>query len=120
MSNYLVLDMQFQSRDCLRQALMAVGIPFTEVELGQSETHLYGYQGDRRPETATFVIRRQNVGLGSNDIGWHWEPGLRAFVPVVSAYDTRQPRSMKLLQRDDVERVTAPGGVLQVRIKGRI
>ena len=46
---------------------------------------LYGYQGDRRPETAELVIRRQHVGHASNDVGFARTD--QGYVPIVSEYD---------------------------------
>ena len=46
---------------------------------------LYGYAGDRRPETAELVVRRQHLGSLSNDVGFRRTD--RGYVPVISEYD---------------------------------
>ena len=85
MSKYLTFpDVVFKDRRLLLAALTELGYP--EVEEGGA-LPLYGYRGDRRPETAEIVIRRQRVGALSNDIGFTLTPG--GYVPVVSEYDQR-------------------------------
>jgi hypothetical protein len=36
------------------------------VEYHEVAQHLFGYGGDRRPETAEVIIRRQHIGAASN------------------------------------------------------
>lgn len=85
MSKYLVFtDVVFKDRRLLLAALADVGYP--DVEQGEALS-LFGYQGDRRPETAEIVVRRQLVGAASNDLGFaRTEQG---YVPIVSEYDQR-------------------------------
>jgi len=85
MSKYLTFpDMVFKDRRLLLAALAELGYP--EIEEGEA-LPLYGYRGERRPETAEIVIRRQHVGSLSNDIGFTRTP--QGYVPVVSEYDQR-------------------------------
>lgn len=83
MSKYLVFtDVVFKDRQLLLAALADVGYP--DVEHGEALS-LFGYQGDRRPETAEIVVRRQYVGAASNDLGFtRTEQG---YAPIVSEYD---------------------------------
>lgn len=83
MSKYLTFpDVVFKDRRLLLAALADLG--YTEVEEGDA-LPLFGYRGDRRPETAEIVVRRQHVGRLSNDIGFaHTKDG---YVPVVSEFD---------------------------------
>lgn len=85
MSKYLVFtDVVFKDRRLLLAALADMG--YADVELGEALS-LFGYQGDRRPETAEIVVRRQYVGAASNDLGFtRTEQG---YVPIVSEYDQR-------------------------------
>jgi hypothetical protein len=85
MSKYLVFDeLVLKDRRLLLAALADLG--YGEVEEGEA-LPLYGYQGDRRPETAEIVVRRQHVGGASNDLGFaRTEQG---YVPVISEYDQR-------------------------------
>ena len=72
----------FKDRECLVQALRECG--YAETEEGEALS-LYGYQGDRRPETAQIVVRRKFIGAASNDLGFQkTESG---YVPVISEYD---------------------------------
>jgi Protein of unknown function (DUF1257) len=85
MSKYLTFpDAVFKDRRLLLVALAELG--YTDVDEGET-LPLFGYHGDRRPETAEIVIRRQYVGSLSNDIGFVRTPD--GFVPVVSEYDQR-------------------------------
>ena len=85
MSKYLVFDdVIFRNRALLLAALKDLGYP--EVESGD-HLPLYGYQGDRRPQTAELVIRRQHIGPASNDLGFRGTPD--GYVPIVSEYDVR-------------------------------
>lgn len=85
MSKYLTFpDVAFKDRRLLLAALTEIGFPI--VEEGK-DLPLYGYEGDRRTETADIVIRRRHVGRASNDIGFARTPD--GFVPIVSAFDQR-------------------------------
>jgi hypothetical protein len=82
-SKYLELsDEVFKSRELLLGALADLG--YTQVEEGE-RLPLYGYRGDRRPETAEIVVRRAHIGSASNDLGFRKTPA--GYVPVISEYD---------------------------------
>ena len=83
MSKYLQFDeVVFKDRRLLLAALAELG--FGTVEEGEN-LPLYGYQGDRRRETAAIVVRREHVGPASNDLGFaRTEQG---YVPIISEYD---------------------------------
>lgn len=85
MSKYLVFqDYVLKDRRLLLAALAELG--YTAVEEGEA-LPMYGYQGDRRPETAELVVRRRHLGSASNDLGFaRTEQG---YVPIVSEYDQR-------------------------------
>jgi hypothetical protein len=74
----------FKDRHLLLAALADLG--YTDVEEGEALA-LYGYQGDRRPETAEVVVRRRHLGSLSNDLGFRRTD--RGYVPVISDYDQR-------------------------------
>ncbi|MBI4496633.1 MAG: DUF1257 domain-containing protein [Chloroflexi bacterium] len=93
MSKYLMFqDYVLKDRRLLLAALAALG--YTEVEEGEA-LPLFGYQGDRRPETAEIVVRRRFLGAASNDIGFSRTP--EGYVPVISEYDQRALHSGQLL-----------------------
>jgi hypothetical protein len=84
-SKYLAFqDCVLKDRRLLLAALADLG--YTEVEEGGA-LPLYGYQGDRRPETAELVVRRRHLGSVSNDVGFARTPA--GYVPIVSEYDQR-------------------------------
>jgi Protein of unknown function (DUF1257) len=85
MSKYLTFpDVIFKDRRLLLASLADLG--YADVEQGDA-LPLYGYEGDRRPETAEIVVRRQHVGAASNDLGF--ARTTQGFVPIVSEYDLR-------------------------------
>jgi hypothetical protein len=95
MSHFTVLRTQITDTDALVKALADLG--FTQVEVHQTAQHLYGYQGDVRPQTAEVIIRRQLIGPASNDIGFkRQEDG--TFDAIISDYD-RNKYSQQWLQR---------------------
>lgn len=74
----------FKDRECLLNALSECG--YETVEEGEALS-LYGYQGDRRPETAQIVVRRKYIGAASNDLGFQKTDA--GYFPVISEYDQR-------------------------------
>lgn len=74
----------FKDRECLLNALSECG--YGTVEEGASLS-LYGYQGDKRAETAQIVVRRKFIGSASNDLGF--QKTENGYVPVISEYDQR-------------------------------
>jgi Protein of unknown function (DUF1257) len=45
------------------------------IEIHEQPANLYGYQGDKREQTANLIIRRNHVGGASNDIGYMIKDG---------------------------------------------
>jgi hypothetical protein len=84
-SKYVQFEAEcYPDRDLLLAALADLG--YAAVEEGEA-LPLYGYEGDRRAETAELVVRRQHLGRASNDLGFRHTSG--SFVPVISEYDQR-------------------------------
>ena len=116
MSKYRKMQTQFTSRALMREALQAAGVPFEECQPG-TENPLVGYEGDLRPEKATFIVRRAYVGSSSNDMGWHWNPVTRCFEEIVSDYDSKYGQAMSICQ--SVKREYAVAATMsQARAKG--
>ncbi len=95
MSKYLAYpQIIFKSRELLLGALADLG--YTQVDEGE-DLALYGYHGDRRPETGALVVRRQHIGPGSNDLGFaHSAEG---YFPIISDFDHRTLLGGKFLPR---------------------
>jgi hypothetical protein len=114
MSKYLTFpEVIFKDRRLLLAALADLG--YAAVEEGET-LPLYGYQGDRRAETAEIVVRRQQIGRSSNDIGFTRTP--RGYTPIVSEHDARIVRAGRFLPDLRVayaERVVAE---VQRRVRG--
>jgi hypothetical protein len=69
------------------QALVDLGFDRKVIEVHAEATSLYGYHGDRRPEKANVIIRREHVGSSSNDLGWvRGEDG--RFTAIISDFDS--------------------------------
>lgn len=93
MSKYMTFTgTAFKDRECLVQALAECG--YGTVEEGESLS-LYGYQSDRRPETAQIVVRRKFIGSASNDLGFQKTDA--GYVAVISEYDQRYIMQGKFL-----------------------
>lgn len=84
MSHFTTMKTAFASREHLVAALADLG--FAEVEAHDSPEALYGYRGDRRPQTAEVIIRRQFVGACSNDIGFARTPD-GTLTAIISEFD---------------------------------
>lgn len=130
MSKYLVFqDHPYQDRRLLLAALADLG--YDQVEEGEA-LPLYGYAGDRRPETAHLVVRRRFVGRLSNDLGFVRTP--QGYAPIVSEYDQRVLHGGQFLPKlrtayservvDEVRRRlrgtarrTVEGGVVKIRVR---
>lgn len=85
-------DAAFKDRQCLLNALAECG--YAEIEEGEALS-LYGYQGDRRPETAQVVVRRKFIGGASNDLGF--QKTENGYIPVISEYDQQTMMRGKFL-----------------------
>jgi hypothetical protein len=95
MSHFTVLRTQVTDVDALVKALEDVG--FKHAEVHTTAQHLYGFQGDVRPQTAEVIIRRKYIGRLSNDIGFkRREDG--TFDAIISDYD-RAKYSQEWLNR---------------------
>ena len=95
LSKYLLYEtVVLVDRRLLLAALADLG--YAEVEEGEA-LPLYGYQGDRRPETAELVVRRRHLRPLSNDLGFRRTD--RGYVPVISDYDQRALLGGRFLPR---------------------
>jgi hypothetical protein len=100
MSKYKVIATEFRTFASLKQALSDLGVECEIAASPKSNTlHLYGYTGDKRPETAAIAIRRATVnrysGGSSNDIGFAWNG--QAYEAIVSDFDGSRPGVTKML-----------------------
>jgi len=88
MSKYVEYDLKsITNLELLLAALADLGWDSGKVEVHDNPVALYGYHGDRRPETANVVIRRNNTGVSSsNDIGFVKRPD-GTYAPIISEYD---------------------------------
>ncbi len=94
MSHYTLVRTQIRELPLLLQALDEMG--FTHVEQYDKPQHLYGFEGDVRPETAEVIVRREFVGNASNDLGFRRLPS-GEYEAVVSEYDRQSQRVRALL-----------------------
>ena len=86
MSHYSRIKTCIREAPILITALHEMG--FEKVEHLVAAQPLFGYQGDQRLETAEVIIRRQDIGRVSNDVGFKLE-GSGEYQAVISEYDGR-------------------------------
>ncbi|KKM21838.1 hypothetical protein LCGC14_1631380 [marine sediment metagenome] len=65
------MQLEYNDAECIKAALKELGYVFEEHKEAQG---LHGYQGDVRKQKAHIIIRRQNVGAASNDVGFFRKP----------------------------------------------
>ncbi|GAA3455566.1 DUF1257 domain-containing protein [Dactylosporangium matsuzakiense] len=87
MSHFTRVRTALRDADLLVEALAAVGYP--NAERHDEPTTLFGYQGDRRPETAEVIVRRAYISGASNDIGFR-RTADGTFDAVISDFDRRR------------------------------
>jgi hypothetical protein len=95
MSHFTTLKTRLTETGALIKALADVG--FKHVEVHEQAQHLYGYLGDRRPQTAEVIVRKKYVGRASNDIGFKRRDD-GTFDAIISGYD-RGKYSQEWLER---------------------
>jgi hypothetical protein len=84
MSDFTTIRTEFISGECLLAALRDLG--FNVIEYHAIPSHLFGFQGDLRPECAEIIIRRQHIGRLSNDIGFK-KSADGPFEAIISQFD---------------------------------
>lgn len=93
MSHYTTTDMQVKDMETFIDSLLACwkdanGKQLTRenIEVHDKPQNLVGYMGDTRDQKANLIIRKNNVGGASNDIGFLVKDGVcTAFI---SEYDS--------------------------------
>lgn len=85
MSAYLTLLTPMTDQECVLAALVDLGFEKTKVEVHETPVQLVGYAGDRRAQTANIIIRKQHVGVASNDVGFL--ATATGYQALVSGYD---------------------------------
>jgi len=88
MSEFTECTTKFKDRDSLVDALVEAGFKREHIEIHDKPVHLYGYQGDKRSQTANIIIRRQHVGGCSNDMGF-LKKADGTFEAIISEFDQR-------------------------------
>jgi len=87
MSHFTTIKTQIKDSIALVKALGDVG--FKTVEVHETPQHLYGFQGDIRPDTAEVIVRRKYIGAASNDIGFQRQAD-GTYQAIISEYDRHQ------------------------------
>lgn len=73
MSHYNKLKTELKNKESLLKALAKMGFGKEKVEVHETATPLFGFQGDKRDQKGNIVIRRKYVGGAANDIGFELE-----------------------------------------------
>ena len=131
MSAYRQMNTVMNDEMCLYKALTK---RFKAVERHKVPTNLYGFQGDKRPDLANLIVRRQHVGGSSNDIGF-LKNDSGNYTANISSYDSHKYNQqwMEKLAQDYMEekatqtmtenecelehRKVLPNGAIQLRYK---
>jgi hypothetical protein len=135
-SKYRRIETTFKDEDTLARALQDVCADLSiAFEHHKEGSHLVGYQGDQRKETAQYIIRRKFIDSCANDLGFHRnESG--AFEAVISEYDSTnngqvilnkirqryarlQVEKLARLRGLRVEEVKSNDGTIRLRLMGR-
>ena len=106
MSEYLPVETSSAEEKLLREAIETVAQELgfqAEIHEQGRESHLHGYVGDQRQQTAQFIVRRRHVGAVSNDIGWtRQEDG--SYKLLISRYDQRScANARQITEHVDIE-----------------
>lgn len=95
-SHFTEVRTEFKDKNCLVKALQDLGY---HPEVGH-DLPLYGYQGDRRTQTADIVVHRHEVGRAANDIGFKWNVKTKCYQQIISEFDAGQGRmTTKMLKK---------------------
>lgn len=135
MSLYCRVETQFKNQDALVAALMETGKwTKNQVHVFADAQNLIGYKGDIRKEVAHVIIRRQNMGSMSNDVGFVKNPD-GTYSAIISEYDKSKYNDAWLKQLKgnyayhairlqqaargrSVSRERMPDGRQRIRVKG--
>jgi hypothetical protein len=111
-SAYTEIKTEFRDLESLITALCEVGtaqcptLRRDQIEIHPNGANLVGYHGDTRLQRAHVIVRRHNVNVASNDIGFELVNG--AYVARISSYDSNahgQPWLNKVAQRANLATV---------------
>lgn len=89
MSAYTTAETEFDDPVSIKEALKELGYTDAQIEVHDEPQNLFGYTGDKRPQKAHIIIRRQHVGRASNDFGMLKGPDGKYRI-LVSDYDRGQ------------------------------
>jgi len=105
-SEYLLVQTVYDDEALLRQAIATVCKEYViRPELFQvgEEQSLHGYLGEKRPESAQFIIPKRYLSWLSNDIGWQRLPN-GTYRLIISEYDQNHvERARRITEDVDVE-----------------
>ncbi|PSF30081.1 hypothetical protein C7H19_24050 [Aphanothece hegewaldii CCALA 016] len=88
MSHFTKVKTEFKDQNALITAIK--NLKGWQVEVHETEQHLYGYRGDRRQQVAHLIVRREQINPASNDLGFHRsEDGI--YNAIISEWDAANP-----------------------------
>jgi len=135
MSLYCQIKTAMKNQEALIFALMETGLWQREqIEIYDEPQHLFGYRGDLRQDKANIIIRRKNVGMSSNDLGFIKNED-NTYTAIISEFDKTKYsehwtnklkqnyafQAIRLQQEKrgrQVSRTKLPDGKQRVEIKG--
>lgn len=99
MSEYMVCEVEIRDTEALKEALQDMGVNPEHIEVHESPVSLNGFMGDARRQRAHVVIRRQNVGQASNDIGFE-KTAEGSFKAWVSDFDRHRGLGHRIMNKE--------------------
>ncbi|YAF99481.1 MAG: DUF1257 domain-containing protein (plasmid) [Nodularia sp. CChRGM 3473] len=82
MSHFSKIAVKFKDQSCLVEALQRFGF---YPQIHNQPVNLYGYQGDKREQTAHIIVPRNQISPSSNDLGFYWNG--TEYECLISEYD---------------------------------
>ena len=96
LSEFKIVTTQITSEALLIESLEAC-YGKGSVEVHKELTNLYGYMGDERVQQAHIVVRKQNIGGGSNDLGFvRPNEATNRFTSIIGDYDRDNGQDAKI------------------------
>lgn len=89
------MQVEYSDAECIKAALKELGYTFEHHDV---EQNLQGYHGDQRSQTANIIVRRRNVGVASNDVGFKKKADGK-YELIISEYDRGGKTGTNFLQK---------------------
>ena len=96
MSEYTVIQVEYNDPECIKASLKELGYVFEDHKTEAQS--LQGYRGDQRVQTANIIVRRRHVGSAANDVGFKKKANGK-YELIISEYDRSGQTGTNFMQR---------------------